>query len=113
MTPEAIDALERLKLCIHGKSNAHQWTGKNLRVATVEVNPRDIIDLCRCLPDCIRTHSLLSGSENAVDILPNIRSVGLHVVDVLHLIREADALTTPVAEISATTPAEEPHGEHA
>jgi hypothetical protein len=95
MTPEAKDALTRLKAAVEGKVPSHAWSKTTLSVATVEINPRDVIDLCKSLPPHVKTQSLQSGSDNAVEMLPDIRTVGLHVVDVVHLVREAEKLTQP------------------
>lgn len=108
MSPEATDALTRLKAAVDGKAAHHAWEKNVLRVSTVEVNPRDVIDLTKDLPPSLKTQSLQSGSANAVESFPEIRTVGLHVVDVLHLIREAESLPAPIAAAPPAPPATQP-----
>jgi hypothetical protein len=104
LTPEAIDALTRLRAAIADKAQTHAWNKNHLTVSSAEVNPRDVVDLCNSLPDHPRTKSLQSGSANALDLAPEIRTVALHVVDIVHLIREAEKLESQAAQVPAPAP---------
>lgn len=97
LKPEAIDALTRLRKAIEGRQAVHGWNKNQLTVSSAEVNPRDIVDLCKDLPENPRTQSLQSGTANALELIPEIRTVALHVVDIVHLIREAEKLIPPTA----------------